>query len=168
MEQVVLLSQAGLMSVIAGWLILGVRDNILYPHQNQRLTDMVLCMEAMAEEYPQFYAELSHRRVTEPTTQKLMFRLIVGVELAVCGIMLVGILGLLGAVIGAVPAERTQALVLLGAFGFTMIWAAFLVAGNHFAYWLCHKEQQLTHYQMTLWGIGTMVFLVASQSALTG
>ena len=75
MEQVVLLSQAGLMSVIAGWLILGVRDNILYPHQNQRLTDMVLCMEVMAEEYPQFYAELAHRRVTEPTTQKLMFRL---------------------------------------------------------------------------------------------
>lgn len=162
MDQVILLSQVGAMTVIAGWLILGVRDNILYPHQNQRLTDLVLGMDMMEIEYPQFYAELRHRRVTNAALRRGVFSLIVIVELVVSLLMVAGIVALLGALAGAVPVETAQPLALLGAFGFMMIWALFLVIGNHFAYWLCHKEQQLTHYQMTLWGLGTMVYLVAS------
>ncbi len=162
MDQIVLLSQLGLMSVITGWLILGARDNILYPQQNQRLTDLVVSMELMETEYPQFYADLSHRRITEKAMRRRLFRAIVVAEVIVCLLLITAIMSLLGALLGAVPVSRAAPLALLGAFGFTMIWASFLTVGNHFAYWLCHKEQQMTHYQMTFWGLGTMVFLVAS------
>ncbi|MEM8869011.1 MAG: DUF2165 family protein [Pseudomonadota bacterium] len=166
MEQVILLSQTGALSVITAWLFLGVRDNILYPLQNRQLTDIVLCMQALSEEYPEIYAELSYRKITSTDLQKRLFHIIVAAEVMICLVLAVAILVLLGAVIGAVPAERAQPLALLGALGFTMIWAGFLVAGNHFAYWLCHKDLQLTHYQMTLWGLGTMIFILIGHLSL--
>ena len=55
--------------------------------------------------------------------------------------------------------ESARSAALGGALGFTTIWSAFLICGNHFAYWYCHEGMQNTHYQMTLWGIATMIFL---------
>ena len=71
-------------------------------------------------------------------------------------------MALLGAMAGWVAPETARALALLGATLFTAIWIGFLVAGNYFCYWFCHEWGQNTHYQMTIWGIGTMIFLGAS------
>ena len=164
MQTILLLAQTGLMGAITLWLIFGLRDNILYPDQNKALTNMVLSMELMQTDRPEAFAQVGHRRITDPAWQNRLFSFIVGVEVVVVLVMVASVLTLLSALIGARPAAGAQALAILGATGFTMIWAGFLVAGNHFAYWLCHKEQQFTHFMMTLWGLGTLLFLVLTSA----
>ncbi|MFL2786550.1 MAG: DUF2165 family protein [Paracoccaceae bacterium] len=34
-----------------------------------------------------------------------------------------------------------------------------MIAGNWFCYWFCHEGAQNTHFQMTLWGMATMVLI---------
>lgn len=162
MDLLLLACQLGLTAMITGWLVFGLRDNLVYPEQNRLLTDMVLRLDRMEEEYPQFYEQLKHRRIDSPQWQAAFFKLIVGAEVLVTLILLASLAALSGALAGVVAAETAQAWALAGAFGYTMIWSAFLVGGNHFAYWLCFKEQQYTHFYMALWGLGTMIFIVVS------
>lgn len=163
METLLLTCQLGLLAMNTVWLALGLRDNLVFPEQNRRLTNMVLLLDRMEAEYPDFYAQLSHRRILDADRRNAVFRAIVIAEIAVSVVMCLGLLGLLGALLGLVDPASAQALALAGAFGFTMIFSAFLVGGNHFAYWLCFKEQQYTHFFMIFWGLGTMLFLVAGR-----
>ncbi|MEM8787146.1 MAG: DUF2165 family protein [Pseudomonadota bacterium] len=160
METALLVAQLGALSVVTAWLLLGVRDNVLYPDQNRILTSMVVRMELLKREHPDAFAQIGHRRIENPALLNTLFWIIVGAEILVSLVMLVGVGALAGAALGLLPAAGARAVAVLGAFGFTMIWASFLVAGNHFAYWFCHKEQQFTHYQMTMWGLGTLIFVV--------
>ena len=160
METMIFFAQTCLVAYLAAWMTTGVRDNLLYPTTNSAATDAVLRLERMAEQYPEDFALIAHRRVTEPRHRRAIFWLIVTCEAAACLalwiatlLMAAGLLGLLD----PVPAKTVG----LGAtLAFTSIWAGFLIAGNHFGYWLCHEWAQATHYNMLLWGIGTMVFLV--------
>ena len=61
-----------------------------------------------------------------------------------------------------IEADTARMLGLLGALTFTTTWAGFLIVGNWFCYWFCHEGAQNTHYQMTLWGLATMILLVAA------
>ena len=67
------------------------------------------------------------------------------------------------ALCGLADLEQARIAALAGALGFTSIWSGFLIAGNHFAYWFCHQWAQSTHFQLVLWGIGTMVLLAIPQ-----
>ncbi|MEM6889545.1 MAG: DUF2165 family protein [Pseudomonadota bacterium] len=158
-ENALLIAQLGATGFVAGWLTLGLRDNLLYPSVNETYTAEVLSMARMQAEYPTEFAQVAHRAVTDRNRQRLAFRLVVAAETAACVLLWLGVGALFMVFFGAVPMNFAQAIALLGALAFTSIWAGFLVVGNHFCYWFCHESAQNTHYQMTLWGLGTMILL---------
>lgn len=159
METTVLAAQALATGLIGAWLTLGVRDNILHPAVNETYTAEVMAMTRMRAEYPDEFAHVAHRAVTNRTVQKWAFRLVVAAELMAALLLWAGVIALLLAIFGTVSVETGQSVALIGAMLFTAVWAGFLIIGNHFCYWFCHDGAQNTHYQMTLWGVGTMILL---------
>ena len=116
-------------------------------------------MARMAEEFPDAFARFSSRAITSRSTQSLAFRLIVLGEACATLLLWIGIVALVGACLSWVTPETARATALLGATAITGVWGMFLIVGNYFCYWLCHDGTQNTHYQMTLWGLGTMVLI---------
>lgn len=159
METALLLAQLSATGAIASWLTLGVRDNLLHPSVNETYTADVMNMTRMRTEYPAEFAQVAHRAVSNRRIQLLAFRLIVVIELATVLLLWAGAAGLLMAISGFTLPETARALAICGATAFTTIWAGFLIVGNHFSYWFCHEGAQNTHYQMTLWGLGTLILL---------
>ncbi|MEM1350767.1 MAG: DUF2165 domain-containing protein [Pseudomonadota bacterium] len=159
MDAAILIAQIICLAGLAGWLSFGVRDNILHPTLNETYTTEVMEMTRLKEEYPEVYAEVSHRAITDPKLQRVAFRLVVAAELAATILLWLGTAALVLALFGAVSSEVARSLGLYGATAFLAIWSAFLVFGNHFNYWFCHEGAQNTHYQMTLWGLGTLILL---------
>ncbi|MCB1313413.1 MAG: DUF2165 family protein [Sedimentitalea sp.] len=158
-ESILLLSQSACVAMIAAWLTLGLRDNLLHPSLNAALVAEVMEMSRMRAAYPAEYAQLAHRAISDTLRHKAAFRLIVGVQCVAAAALWAGTAWLLLALAGAANAEAARAAAMIGALLFTAIWAGFLVAGNHFAYWFCHEDAQHTHSQMLLWGLGTMILL---------
>ncbi|MEX0340888.1 MAG: DUF2165 domain-containing protein [Arenibacterium sp.] len=161
-ELVVQLAQISLLTGIAAWLATGVYDNIVHPDNNEVFTAQVMAMERMKDEYPEQFANVAHRAITSRAVQKLAFRIVVLAEALACIVLWIGVAALFLGLFGAVELATARAIALLGATLFTAVWAGFLVVGNYFCYWFCHEAGQNTHYQMTLWGVGVMVFLVVS------
>ena len=161
LELVTLGAQAISVALIAAWLTIGVSDNIRHPDMNRAITAEVLAMGRMQREYPSDYARVAHRAVTDPVAHNRAFRLVVLVELTGTALLWIGVAALVGALVGAVARPDARALALAGAATFTAIWGGFLIVGNYFCYWYCHEGAQNTHYQMTLWGLGTMIFLAS-------
>ncbi len=159
METTLLAAQALCTGLIAAWLTLGVRDNILHPHVNGIYTAEVMEMTRMKAEYPEAFASVAHRAVTNRSIQQLAFRLIVGAELLTTLVLWAGAVGLLVGIAGTASIETARSIAMIGAMLFTAVWAGFLIVGNHFCYWFCHEGAQNTHYQMTLWGVGTLILL---------
>lgn len=155
----ILISQLGATLLIAAWLTAGLRDNILYPTQNETFTAQVMTMARIRDEFPEAFAPVAHRAVTDRRLQLLAFRFIVLAEVVVTAVLWLGAAALVLALTGSVTPETARALALFGALGFTGLWGGFLVAGNHFCYWFGHEGAQNTHFQMTLWGMGTMILL---------
>lgn len=153
------LVQAGATALVAAWLTLGVRDNILYPSVNETYTAEVLAMTRMQVEYPAEFAEVAHRAITDRRVQVAAFRLVVAAELLACLLLWSGSVALLLGQFAVVDVQTARNIALVGALSFTAVWAGFLIVGNHFCYWFCHDGAQNTHYQMTLWGVGTMILL---------
>lgn len=162
MDVMVLVAQSCLTAYLAAWLTLGVRDNIFHPAMNATFTAQVLQLDRLKETYPDEYAQIEGRRIESPALQRAVFRLIVLAETVVCAALWVSVVWMALAVFGQADAEAARTMALASALGFTSIWAAFLIAGNHFAYWFCHEWAQNTHFQMLIWGIATMVFLVVA------
>lgn len=155
----ILLAQSVMMSFITAWLVTGVHENLFLPELNRTFTDQVLAMERLREDYPDVYADVAHRRIVNPDVAKLLFRLIVTWEVIATLVLLASTFALYLALFGFVDSQFARTLGIIGALFFTSIWAGFLVVGNWFCYWFCHGEAQNTHYQMTLWGIATMILL---------
>ncbi|WP_159089112.1 DUF2165 domain-containing protein [Tateyamaria sp. Alg231-49] len=160
METTILAAQALATSLIAAWLTLGVRDNILHPSVNETYTAEVMEMTRLKAEYPDAYAPLAHRAISDRRLQQLAFRLVVGVELLAAVVLWIGTVALLMGIAGTGSAETGRSIAIVGAMLFTGVWAGFLIVGNHFCYWFCHEGAQNTHYQMTLWGLGTLIILM--------
>ena len=160
MDTMVLVAQTCLTAYLAAWLALGVRDNIFQPAMNATFTAEVLQLDRLRETYPDEYAQIEGRRIESPALQRAVFRFIVFAEAVVCTALWMSAVWMALAVIGQADAETARTAALASTLGFTTIWAAFLIAGNHFAYWFCHEWAQNTHFQMLIWGIATMVFLV--------
>lgn len=159
-ETVVLIAQTVSVAAIAFWLATGVYDNIRYPLNNELFTAQVLSFERMRHDFPEEFARVAHRAIERRSAQLWAFRIAVLAELAACLVLIAGTVALLMALAGTGDIDTGRAVALLGATMFTAIWAGFLIVGNYFCYWFCHEGAQNTHYQMTLWGLGTMIFLV--------
>lgn len=159
METALLLAQTVATGLITAWLCSGVRDNILHPSVNETYTAEVFNMTRMREEYPDAFAQVAHRAISDRRLQVLAFRFVVALEVLSCLLLLAGTGALAVSLFGAVAAETARAIAIYGATSFLAIWASFLVVGNHFSYWFCHEGAQNTHYQMTLWGLGTLILL---------
>ncbi|WP_299673724.1 DUF2165 domain-containing protein [uncultured Roseobacter sp.] len=159
MDSVLLLAQTVSTGLIAAWLSLGLRDNLLYPSVNETYTAQVLAMTRMRTDFPEEFAHVAHRAITNRQLQQLAFKLVLLTEGIACLLLWVGTVGLLMGMAGTALPETGRALALLGTLSFTAVWAGFLVIGNHFCYWFCHEDAQNTHFQMTLWGLATMILL---------
>lgn len=154
-----LIAQLVACGLIAAWLATGVWDNIMHPENNETYTAEVMEMARMREIYPVEYARIAHRAVTSRSLQQWAFRIVVIAETAAAVVLALGTVLLALAVIGVASAGFALGVALLGATMFTAVWGGFLVVGNYFSYWFCHEGAQNTHYQMTLWGLGTMILL---------
>ncbi len=156
----VLVAQSAAVFFLAAWLSTGFVENVLHPDLNETFTAQVLSMERMREEYPEAYMVVAHRRVENPAIQKFLFKLIVCWEGVATFALWCGVASLILAVFGVVAPQNARAIGVLGVLLFIATWAGFLIVGNWFCYWFCHEGAQNTHYQMTLWGLGTLILLV--------
>lgn len=154
-----LIAQTFALTLPAMWLTLGVRDNLLYPDLNETYTAQVFSLERMKQEYPEDYARIQHRAVTNRKVQRAAFRLVVIAELLTVVVLWVGVVLLVLSLLASVPVSTARSVAMLGALMFTMIWGMFTVVGEHFSYWFCHEGAQTTHFQMTLWGMANLILL---------
>lgn len=160
-DTVLLLSQAFCLLFLAAWLTTGVFENMVHSRLNSTFTAEVLDMARMRKDYPEAFVDVAYRRIKNPGLQKALFRLIVLWELLAVLTLWAGFIALAMAVLGLHDASQARALGLIGALAFTSVWAGFLIGGNWFCYWFCHEGAQNTHYQMTLWGMGTLILLAS-------
>ena len=161
-ETVVLFSQILMLTALASWLSFGVWDNIMHPSNNEDFTAQVMGMTRMRDAYPDEFARVAHRAVESQALQQAAFRFVVLAELAATLVLWAGVVLLVSTLFGGAAMETARATAFLGATLFTCIWSGFLVVGNYFCYWFCHEWGQNTHFQMTMWGLGVMIFLVVA------
>ena len=159
METAILFAQLVTTTALAGWLTTGVRDNLLYPSLNETYTAEVLEITRMREEYPEAYEKVAHRAISDRRLQLWAFRLVVAAELTATVLLWIGTLALLLALPGAIDAEAARAWAVIGVVAFVCVWSSFLIVGNHFCYWFGHEGAQNTHFQLTIWGVGTLILL---------
>lgn len=164
METALLFAQMVTTGALAGWLTTGVRDNLLYPTLNETYTAEVLEITRMREEYPEAYEKVAHRAISSRSLQLWAFRLIVAAELTATVLLWIGTLALLLALPGAVESGTARTLAIIGVIAFVSVWSVFLIVGNHFCYWFGHEGAQNTHFQLTIWGVGTLILLAQGQA----
>ena len=154
-----LIAQTAALALPAMWLTLGVRDNLLHPDLNETYTAQVFSLERMKTDYPDDYERIKHRAITNRKVQRAAFRLVVLAELSTTIILWIGVVLLILSMLATVPVSTARDVAMLGALMFTMIWGMFTVVGEHFSYWFCHEGAQVTHFQMTLWGMANLILL---------
>lgn len=156
---VLLVAQTTIVFFLAAWLTTGAFENVFQPKLNSVFTTEVMDMTRMRDEYPEAYADVAYRRVSNPTIQKWIFRFIVVWEVAATLALWLGVYMMATAIFGSTDPLEAKAYAMIGVLLFTCTWSGFLVAGNWFCYWFCHFEGQFTHFLMALWGVLTLVFL---------
>lgn len=161
MQTTILIGQLLLVALITGWLLIGVIENIRTPSLNGDLVAKVLSMQGMYDEMPEIHEVLKGNALESPAWHQRIYWLIVGVELIVSAILVVACLLLVGALFGLQSPQSAKLVAIWGTLGFTAIWGAFLVGGQWFHYWCAHKDAQVTHYIMTIWGAVTFIALAA-------
>lgn len=159
LDTAILLAQTTQVAAMAVWLGAALHDNITAPRLNADSIAEIMGLDAMARQYPQHYAAMQVRRVTDPNRITRLFRLIVAGETLVVLALTLATGALVLAMAGLIAIPTAKALALMAVAGFTGIWIAFLIGGNHFVYWLCHGNAQRTHFDLLLWGLGTQMFL---------
>lgn len=158
-ETASLIAGALLVGLQAAWLGLGAYLNLRHPSANGELVAEVMTMRRVRQ-YPEIFGTLGAKRIESPRWHRLVFRLVVAVELLVAAALLAATLLLVLAACGAFEPEAARALAILAVTAFTAIWAAFLIGGEWFAYWAGSEGLQQTHFFMTLWGVATLAVLV--------
>ena len=159
MTTAILIAQTAQLAMMALWLAVALRDNITAPRLNADSIAEILRLDAMARDYPAHFAALSPRRITDLNRHLRLFRLIVAGEMVVVALLLAATVGMGLALAGLLAPQTAKAAALMAVSGFTAIWGAFLIGGNHFVYWLCHGNAQRTHFDLLLWGLGVQLFL---------
>ena len=162
LSTMILIAQTACTAFLALWLTTGVRDNILYPMVNETFTAEVMDMTRIRQDYPDAYAEVAHRRIESRKLQRAAFWLVVSWEALATIALWIGTVCLALAAFGNIELASAKACAIAAVLMFTATWAMFLIVGNHFSYWFGHEGAQNTHFQMTLWGIATMIFLATA------
>ena len=121
-------------------------------------------MARLRADYPDAFAMMAHRRVTSRTLQKAAFRLVLMWELLSTFALWGSVIMLAMALFGVHEVETARDVSTIAVLMFTTTWAMFLIVGNHFCYWFGHEGAQNTHFQMTLWGLATLIFISFSGS----
>lgn len=160
MDLATLIAQTFVTASLAGWMTLGVKDNIQNPVMNRTFAVMVLQMDRMAEMYPDHYELVAHRRITNPKVHTALYRCIVFAELLTAILLWIGTCWLGLAAFGLADVESGRVAALIGMIAFTGVWVSFLVGGNHFSYWYCHEWAQNSHFQLVIWGTASMLLLI--------
>ncbi|MDE0045830.1 MAG: DUF2165 family protein [bacterium] len=151
------LVQAVVVALPAAWLSLGALDNILHSAINRDDVARVLALEALRE-WPDVRARVGHRAITNERTVRLLFILVVIAECAASILLWIGAISLGLAFVGLADHGQARDLAMIGALGFTGIWASFLIGGQWFYYWYGEFGQS-THLKATLWGLATLIVL---------
>ncbi|MCV6597672.1 MAG: DUF2165 domain-containing protein [Mangrovicoccus sp.] len=162
-EFAVILSQLGLLLSLGAWMFTGARDNWLFPFMNQNAIAMVVRMDGLQEAFPEDYACIAHRRITDPARIKQLYWAIVIWESFATLLLAVASIAMALALLGLMDHEAARGLGLLGALAFMVNWAGFTIGGNHFGYWYLHAPTQATHFLLALWGTGTMIMMTIPQ-----
>lgn len=152
------LVQAAMVAFQALWLSIAAYSNIRYPRTNRDYVERVLTME-LAQENPAIYEDHHHRRMTSPKVMARLFALVSSVEALVALALWAAVVLLLLSLLGVTTPISARAVALLAVAGFTSIWAAFLVGGQWFHYWVSELSPQSTHFAMVLWGLATLLLL---------
>jgi len=160
-ETTLLIAQASAVFFLTAWLSTGVYENCFHSSLNSTFTAEVLEMKRLQSDYPDAFKVVSHRQIKNPAIQKYLFRFIVLWELIAVIALWLGSVSLVLAAFGTIEPDAARTIGLVGALLFTATWAGFLIAGNWFCYWFCHEGAQNTHFQMTLWGMATMILLAS-------
>ncbi|MEM6940644.1 MAG: DUF2165 family protein [Pseudomonadota bacterium] len=160
MDAILLLVDAVMVAALAVWMVVAVADNWRHPKLNEEAVAMVVRFDLMAEQYPDDFSALAHRRIADPRIIGLLFRAMRLAEtIAACLLTLAAGL-LLGAALGVLDASIAQAVALLSVAFFVLIWAGFVIGGNYFAYWYCHQWAQSNHFMVMYWGFFVLVVLL--------
>jgi predicted small integral membrane protein len=157
-----LFAQAGVIAIQAGWLTVAVFDNWRHANLNERGFAEVLRMDLVAANDPQAYKQISYRRIESPKTEKRLFRLLVGAETTVAGLLWLSALALLLAAIGILDAGVARSLATLAALGFVAIWGSLLVGGMWFFERIGMGAAMSGHYVLSIWGVATLIFLAVA------
>ncbi|MEL7116681.1 MAG: DUF2165 family protein [Pseudomonadota bacterium] len=160
MESFLLLVDAALVLGLGAWMVVAVADNWRHPKLNEDAVAMVVRFDIMAEEYPEDFAQLAHRRIEDPWLIGLMFRAMRLAETIAALALLCAAVALVGAAFGLASATLAQVLAIAGTVFFVCIWAGFIIGGNYFAYWYCHQWAQSNHFMVMYWGLFVLLILL--------
>jgi predicted small integral membrane protein len=156
----VLLVEAAMVAGLGVWMAVAVYDNWVHAALNRAGVAMVMGLEIMARDFPEEFAVVAHRRVTDPRLVDLAFQAIRITETLAAGALLVSALALAGAALGMVAPLAATVLAVLSVAFFCLIWAGFIIGGNYFHYYYCHQWGQSNHFMFMYWGLFVLVLLV--------
>ena len=153
-----MLAQIAALTFQALWLSIAAYSNWRYPRTNRDSVIKVLTME-LTKEDAGIYEDHRHRKIEDLSLMHRVFVVVCAVETLVAAALWASAV-LMGLVLldAATPAFA-KAVAILSVTAFTSIWAAFLVGGQWFHYWVSAESPQGTHFSMLLWGLATLILL---------
>ena len=159
----ILIAEALMTGLVGLWMVTGAFDNWRFPDLNRAAVATVLRMDRMAEQYPEEFAQVAHRRLTDDRAIRFLFRMVVLWETIAALLLCLGALLLAFAGLVGTDPDPARTIALAGAMAFTATWAGFLIGGNYFCYYYCHFEGQFTHFLLVIWGSVVTAMLVLAQ-----
>lgn len=160
METILLFVDAALVAGLAVWMSVAVADNWRHPKLNEEAVAMVMRFDLMAEQYPEDFATIAHRRIENPQTIGILFKVMRLAETLAALFLVVGTLSLLGAALGLYAPTVARGVAIVSTAFFICIWAGFVIGGNYFAYWYCHQWAQSNHFMVMYWGLFVLLILL--------
>lgn len=160
METLLLLVEAALVGALGIWMSLAVSDNWRHPKLNAEGVAMVVRFDLMAEQFPEDYSLISHRRIEDSGTIWRLFQAIRAAETLAAAALLLAALLLVLAAVGVASVALATGAAIVGTAFFTLIWGGFIIGGNYFAYWYCHQWAQSNHFSFLYWGFFVLVILM--------
>jgi predicted small integral membrane protein len=160
MEAILFLVDAILVAGLGLWMTVAVADNWRHPKMNEEAVAMVVRFDLMAEQFPDDYRLVAHRRIESPALIGFLFRAMRLAESIAAIALLTSALLLILASSGAVSGTLATGVAVPSAAFFTMIWGGFVIGGNYFAYWYCHQWAQSNHFMLMYWGFFVLIVLL--------
>jgi predicted small integral membrane protein len=133
-------------------MISGVFNNWRFPSLNKAVVAMVMSFEMMETTYPDDFAAVQHRKVTDPKVVRAVFIIMVVVETVAAFLLFTGAVLMALSLFSLVPPDLARLVALIGTLVFTANWTGFLIGGEYFCYWYCHFGSQATHLMLAIWG----------------